>query len=648
MSTQGGSSSVWVWCPVEAEKGQPFQHPSDVPTDDPEAAKVRFVKGIRGPRLARISPATLLQSKGNLCLIAERGATREVPKPMVLPWYEGLLLLEEIATSQGTPGQIDAAWCDGELRKVLEQERAKFRNGQLSGTLYMEKRLVMTAVTGARFVDNEDKEYQYRREGVRGDDVKSLVEGEDSGSFFRIREITGYLPPWEAFCHEKCGFYQDFYQVQWEHPFSEVDYSSVENGCMSVTGATWEPDECLPAHLDPLRLAAKRAWIKRRREQENSVVVATEAGVKRARGSPEAANGVQAFPGSVKKEEDKKPMKIARLRRDGIPLEQDLFRSKLGHDFSPDEIGASMGNIRTGWPKHPQDYPPGFAVANPPGFCWEGCDCMDDQRPQRPWETHKAWLEDSKRTQAANAAVETFSAQTRFVRRRGMVTKMCYFESPAGKKGDPSHPRAALGLAKEVESALGSVLQQIPLHTLSSSTDLLQIPAKAFLSEENDYEPLRFDGAAAAGGPLPPWAKIESDTGRLFTEGQPPQSALPLRVEFTASEGCVGAAECSVVTERHGGLSSPWAAATVPIIQLFNDLNLCPLEKGARAALLEHFSQLWDFRQRSAKNKSLAAWVETMAIILRMLRSTAVGNITLSSVHRTASTSGRVLKGSPR
>ena len=38
---------------------------------------------------------------------------------MVLPWYEGLLLLEEIATSQGTPGQIDAAWCSGEERIVF-------------------------------------------------------------------------------------------------------------------------------------------------------------------------------------------------------------------------------------------------------------------------------------------------------------------------------------------------------------------------------------------------------------------------------------------------------------------------------------------------------------------------------------------------
>merc|ERR1712060_178572 len=86
--------------------------------------------------------------------------------------------------------------------------------------------------------------------------------------FFKIRDITGYLPPWEAFCNEKCGFYQDFYQVRWEYPFSEVDYSRVENGCMATVGATWEPDECLPAHLDPLRLAAKRAWIKTQREKE--------------------------------------------------------------------------------------------------------------------------------------------------------------------------------------------------------------------------------------------------------------------------------------------------------------------------------------------------------------------------------------------
>ena len=41
-----------------------------------------------------------------------------------------------------------------------------------------------------------------------------------------------------------------------------------------------------------------------------------------------------------------------------------------------------------------EEYPKGYGCADPPGFCHERCDCMDDGRPQQPWETHKHWLED--------------------------------------------------------------------------------------------------------------------------------------------------------------------------------------------------------------------------------------------------------------
>mmetsp|Transcript_43839 Transcript_43839/g.113188 ORF Transcript_43839/g.113188 Transcript_43839/m.113188 type:complete len:641 (-) Transcript_43839:64-1986(-) len=630
MSTQGGSSSVWVWCPADPKKSTDFQHPADVPAGNGALAKTRFVEGIRGPKLARISPATLLQTKGALCLIAERGATREVPKPMVLPWYEGLLLLEEIEASHGQAGHIEAAWWEAELKTVLEQERAKFKNGQLSGTLYMEKRLAMTAVTGSRFVDSEDREFSYRRENVSANNGP-LVEGKDHGNFFRIREITAYLPPWEAFCHEKCGFYQDFYQVIWEYPFSQVDYGAVENGCTSQIGATWEPDECLPAHLDSLRLAAKQAWIKRRREQ---VIKRTPSldDWQAARGSP---------PGVAikdEKEEDKKPVKRARVRRDGMALDRDLLRSAIGHDFNASDATQILGGVRSGWPKHPQDYPKGFGVADPPGFCKEGCDCMDDQRPQRSWETHKAWLEEGRRSSDALASVEGFSLQTRFVRRRGSVSKMCFFESSQGKRSGEAHSRAALELATAVEKAITGVTKTIPLTALASRTDIVKIPARAFLTEDLDYEPLRYEGQLATGGSLPAWARMEEDTGRIFSEGQVPQSGLQLLVEFSHAEGPVGRAACTLTTERFSGPESPWASATVPIIQRFNDLNVCPLEKGARGVLFEHFGELWDFKLRAVRERPVGVWLETMARILRMLRSGAVCNITLAAVHtRTAS-----------
>merc|ERR1740117_1411778 len=86
--------------------------------------------------------------------------------------------------------------------------------------------------------------------------------------YFKIGTICQYMPPWEAFCHPKCGYYQDFYQVRWSHPYSEVDYAQCENGCVDVLGSTWEPDECLPPCLDPLRIQAKRSWHAQQLERE--------------------------------------------------------------------------------------------------------------------------------------------------------------------------------------------------------------------------------------------------------------------------------------------------------------------------------------------------------------------------------------------
>merc|ERR1719330_2139065 len=207
---------------------------------------------------------------------------------MILPWYEGLLLLEELEAPLGKSGRLQAAWLDNNLKTVLEQARGKRRRLNSSG--YIEERLLDTSATGARFVDDTDQEWHYRRKNVKTGETAQLPDSKDGEGVFGFKEILGYLPPWEAFTNEKCGFYQDFYLVKWQYPFSEVDYSSVENGCPSVQGATWEPDECLPAFLDPLRLAAKRAWVKQRRELEAPLL----------REQPVAA--VAAAPPPVKKE----------------------------------------------------------------------------------------------------------------------------------------------------------------------------------------------------------------------------------------------------------------------------------------------------------------------------------------------------------
>lgn len=611
------SNSVWVWCPVQdGEKA--FRHPADIPFEDEAAAKSCFGEGLRGPQAARISPVNLLQSKGNVALIAEKGATREVPKHMVLPWYEGMLILETLEAGQGKNGYIKASWWNQELKGLLDKERSKSATGRLNGTLYAEKRLLNSCRTGSRFVDSEEREFNYWRENIKVDDQPLMDSEEDKDGFFRIKDVVNYIPPWEAFINEKCGFYQDFYQVKWAFPFSEIDYSAVENGCASTTGATWEPDECLPAFLDSLRIAAKRSWIKRRQQQP---VMPS---------GPPPANGVKK---EKVDDESSPPFKMARIRRDGAPLERDLLRSKAGHDFVPTASDKELSKIRSGWPKQAQDYPKGFAVAGPPGFCWEKCDCMDDQRPQRPWETSKAWLEDPSRSQAALAAIASFSGQSRFVRRRGQVSKQCFFETAQGNYGDLTKARAALDLGQTIEKVIKAVLSKVPVASLLSDAEPVRIPGRLFVTEDRDYPPCRYAASVAGGAALPNWCRVEPDDGRIVVTTAPPSSELPLQIqaELFHSEGRAAHATCTIVSERFSPSQAPWLLQTSPIALRYSDPSKCPLESGVRAALLEHFSDVYDFSRSMARDRTLGKWLETMIRIFCLLRAAAGTNLALTS-----------------
>jgi len=493
------------------------------------------------------------------------------------------------------------------------------------------------AVTGAKFVDNQDRQFAYRRESLHIDDKSGLLGGTNGGGFFQIRDIIAYLPPWEAFCHAKCGFYQDFYMVRWEHPFSEVDYAQVENGCIGIVGATWEPDECLPSHLDPLRHAAKRAWIKKTREVEQR-----QAGLRR-RAEPETSlsSGKQPLPEQTQelavKEEDQVAAKRARLRRDGAPLERDCFRCMIGHDFETDEhMEQSFPGMRKSWPKNPREYPKGYGVADPPGFCWEACDCMDDRRPQRSWETHKAWLEDPTRSAAANSAIDALSAQTHFVRRRGEVTKRHFFETGQTVLPNQTAAAAALDLAKAITKALAGVLNKIPLQVLADPSEVpVRIPAILVLSDEFEYEPLQFRIEGADGSNLPSWLKINADTGEL--QVSEPQATLTepfvFKVEFLQAEGRAGVITCGITPERLEGPTAIWTDLTLPIAEHFMDARLCPLDSGIRGGLHLHFAEIYDFKQQKAREPSLGKWVDIMILLSRMLRSATCANVALSDAH---------------
>jgi len=588
---------------VGAARAKEFKHPGEIPIDDEAAAKACFDDMLRGPSCARLDPAMLVQTKGNVCMIAENGATREVPKCMVVHRYEGLLILQELEAAQGQPNRLQASWWDNDLKEVLERERSNLSAGRLNGAAFVERRMLNVAVTGHRFIDSDDREWNFRRDNVRLEDKSTLVQGEDSDTSWRIKAITGYLPPWEALFHNKCGFYQDFYQVRWEHPYSEVDYSGVENGC--AAGSTWEPDECVPAHLDPLRLAAKREWIRRKREALVAAGTATAA-------RKEAAGDAGA-----------PPPKRARRGRDGAPLDQDLFQSSVGHDFAPEEFDKTMGHVCSGWPKVAGDYPAGFAVASPPGFCRHDCDCMDDQRAQQPWELVKSWLDDQLRFQAVGHAMRNFEARADFVRRRGTVSRQCYFETAQGQTADLRHAQAAADLAAAVERAIKAVLLKVPVAALS--VDPVRVPARAFLAGSLDYDVLSFRAATASGAPLPHWLRVDGDSGQVIEVLPPAPAELPLHIvtELVHAEGNVAVARCCLTFESSAG----WQTATAPLVEGLGDPARCGLENGVRRALMERCAEVYDFDRGMHRDPSLGRWLDVMHHVLRLLRGAAGANL---------------------
>mmetsp|Transcript_45421 Transcript_45421/g.106137 ORF Transcript_45421/g.106137 Transcript_45421/m.106137 type:complete len:638 (+) Transcript_45421:58-1971(+) len=614
------SQLVWIWDPVEAHDKSNFQHPADYVNKEAfkdEAAIQRFyVEKICGPRLSKLSKVTLLDQKGIVAMVSrEDGSTHEVPKSRILPYYEGLLVLQEVEAKADS----NVSWFDDGYRTLLHQERRKHK--MLLGALYVERKLLNIAITGKGAKDADGKDRPYRRERLKPDDsMFSGAEEENVKDTWGFADVVGYMPPWEAFCDERCGIYQEFYQVRWDHPYTEVDYSRVENG--GGIGTTWEPDEMLPPTMDVLRVREKNKWLKKKREQEQKEKETAEQTVKAGGGKrplnesspklPEGGSPAEAEP-------QRPPPKKGRYRRNGAPLVQDMFRFNIGHDFEPPKLNS---DVRKGWPKRAKDYPPGYGCADPPGLCFATCDCMDDQRSQKAWEMQKGWLEDINRTTDAIGTLDMLSAQTAFVRRRGQVSKICFFETTHVRPHEQTHLKAALHLATELEISIKSVLKDIPISCISADSEPVRIPFNALLKPGEDYAPVKFRLSQSTSARN--WLSVGAEDGRLSVIGAGPASRpAPFRVELVHPEGMSGYVDCLVTDAKH----KPWAAGSVAVAQRFSDAANCPLARKARSVLQEHFSKLYNFDTKSAKDIPLGRWLACADTIVRMLRTTALCNV---------------------
>eukprot|EP00747_Dinoflagellata_sp_TGD_P031210 gnl/TRDRNA2_/TRDRNA2_135128_c0_seq2.p1 gnl/TRDRNA2_/TRDRNA2_135128_c0~~gnl/TRDRNA2_/TRDRNA2_135128_c0_seq2.p1 ORF type:complete len:576 (+),score=108.84 gnl/TRDRNA2_/TRDRNA2_135128_c0_seq2:62-1789(+) len=272
----GRPGPAWLWGPATGSEALP-RRPEALPDGYFQASEAWFPdlgSGGRGPGFAKIVPVTVRKTATHLgvqfALVREEGADGrrepyQVRGDAMIPWYEGCLLLEAMETAP----RSNVDW-HRSLSSILGRERskAKDRETALSAAAYVKRALMGVAVTGSKYKDEAGKEWNFRRDLQEVTQAVCQAEVEEApGDNFGVREVAGYLPPWEAFCHPRCGIYQDFYLIRWAARFAAVDYKDTENGA-EEPGATWEPDECLPPHLDGMRIAAKRRWLAKQTRKE--------------------------------------------------------------------------------------------------------------------------------------------------------------------------------------------------------------------------------------------------------------------------------------------------------------------------------------------------------------------------------------------
>ncbi|CAK0819310.1 unnamed protein product, partial [Prorocentrum cordatum] len=90
---------------------------------------------------------------------------------------------------------------------------------------------------------------------------------------------------------------------------------------------------------------------------------------------------------------------------------------------------------------------------------------------------------------------------------------------------------------------------------------------------------------------------------------------------------------CAAVPAAPRGPGDRWPSQA-RIVTRFQDVSATPLHASARTMIKEHLADVYDFQRGAPKDKALGEWLSVMSKLLRMLRSTAVANITITSVHR--------------
>lgn len=503
----------WIWRGLEDK--QPAD-PSMAPTTAEEHRR-RIERVQWGPFCARLCPVEVLggSASGNVSVkILNSTETYEVPFHATLPWYEGLLALETMQKCKLRP-----SWFDNNLQTLLNGQRQKQNNKEFNGTQYVKLKLMRTAITGPSFIDSNGKEHKHRRTEMRN---AQPTKGVTTSTHFAAQDLVGYLPPWEAMIHKKCGLYQDYYLVRWEEPTPNLQ--DTESGS-DIVGCSWEPDECVPDDMDKIRETAKIRWLKEEAKLDPAMVLQPAA--------PKPSTAVVPKELKVKRyyvepeETAKARAKIMKMTANpqGQPICSDFYNPYKKHGWSQkppgDDRQRDESLIKAKWPTKQSEYPEGYGPAYPPGFCSESCDCMEDWHlgKQELEERHQDKKENQPRAQIGQTALDTF-ALTGLVNKRGLVSGQCYFEVIQQRPLTQPKLRNDAGQIRQIIFfILQDLTQSVPIDAFAredaESLCKVLVPALVWIELNGELMPSRYQLTTAL-----PWLTMEP-SGDLHVTAEP-------------------------------------------------------------------------------------------------------------------------------
>jgi len=609
--------SCWIWFPPKTGKNdeKPSTRDAAALPHNAAAHEARLKKGLWGKKAYRLAPAVFVADAfDGTALVRERSATGmgsiKVKAGLILPWYEGLLVLDELMRQNDN--ENNCPWVT-ELLDVILKEKSQ-RN--ISASLYVSKSLLNAAVTGPTFVTREGRSVAHRRFPLRDDSQLREAEITPPG-WYKVDRLERYLPPWEAFAHPKCGLYQDFYLVQWSPPLEMESFEDTPQGEPGFPKCTWEPDECLPDDLDALRISAKKRWLEGQKEREKKVTrnpSFTDDNKEQARGIKRMANGDVAETAKAKFRD------VSRKVLHGL-------REELKAEISEEE----KGKIKEGWPKHEGEYPVGYGPAMPPGFCQEECRCMEDWHVGEV-DHGRTWLKNALRDQAIERAVSGFKMQDQMLRVRGLVSGNAFFEPIQAASRDFAlsgfhrQRQTANQVAMVVIQCVKQAVIPLPLAAAldASAGDLLN--SLYILDESKDdgpeddshsggpFEPLRFEKLSG-----PDWILVDQTTGRIGTIAKDTPRA------FKADSFTVVVDFCGVVRRWRMDLKIGPNKPAVPenlrtcTAQIMDALGKVPQLK---EKCIEMIKPIYDDQSRSVRKKvTLAHWLRQMKKVYIMARA---------------------------